>query len=259
MKTKKFNAYLFGPFFGELTWEFYRFAPYAIYLKKLSPETVIIVLTRPDRFDLYGKYASIIVPLNLKEDENYIQDAFRLKGYSEINCECIKKYFYQKYYNEFNIIDHFSPDVGNLRYNIKWQFPRDRMDYDFQPRQTNIDIIDNLFTETDYVLVDDQYDSNIDYYNGISNSDFLTSIYSIIDDKRATYLGCLIEMIKRSRFTISNLDSVIGRLSLLLGVPLIYPNCKMTFDEIHLLNPNDTPVINCENENEGVKIYNDNF
>jgi len=55
------KAYLFGPFFGELSWEYFRFAPYAIYLKKISPDIKMIVFTRPSRFDLYGQYADILV------------------------------------------------------------------------------------------------------------------------------------------------------------------------------------------------------
>jgi len=61
LKPKKPKAFLFGPFLGELSWEFYRFAPYAIYLKKHNPDVNIIVLTRKERFDLYGIYADIII------------------------------------------------------------------------------------------------------------------------------------------------------------------------------------------------------
>ena len=60
------KAVLFGPFLGELSWEFYRFAPYAIYLKKRNPDIKLIVLTRKERFDLYGKHADILIPLRIK-------------------------------------------------------------------------------------------------------------------------------------------------------------------------------------------------
>ena len=70
-----------------------------------------------------------------------------------------------------------------------------------------------------------------------------------------TYYGCLILLIKHSKFVISDIKSHAGRLSLLLRTPLIYPNRDVSDDSLKLLNPYDTPVIDCENSEEGINIY----
>ena len=50
--NNKDSAILFGPFSGELSWEFYRFAPYLIYLKRINPDIKTIVYSRAQRIDL---------------------------------------------------------------------------------------------------------------------------------------------------------------------------------------------------------------
>ena len=62
-RMMKKSIALFGPFIGSLSWEFYRFAPLMIFLKRLYPDKKIAVLTRPERFDLYGQYADYLIPL----------------------------------------------------------------------------------------------------------------------------------------------------------------------------------------------------
>ena len=64
------SAYLIGPFIGELLWEFYRFAPYVIYLKKKNPKAEFVIFTREERFDLYGRYGSVLVPLRIQNDHD---------------------------------------------------------------------------------------------------------------------------------------------------------------------------------------------
>ena len=77
-------AVLFGPFVGELYWEAGRFAPMLPYYReqyKNKKNVKFIVLTREDRFDLYGKYADILVPLRVPGDEEKkTPECFRLKG-----------------------------------------------------------------------------------------------------------------------------------------------------------------------------------
>lgn len=80
------NAVLVGPFLGEFFWEMFRFAPYIIYLRsrkyRNDPKTKFIILTRPDRFDLYGLYSDILCPLIIEGDgEDYIQNSYRLDNY----------------------------------------------------------------------------------------------------------------------------------------------------------------------------------
>ena len=74
------SAMLFGPFIGSLSWELYYFVPYMIYMKKHNPAYETIVYTRSERFDLYGTYGDILVPLRIKNDRNCIQHRFTING-----------------------------------------------------------------------------------------------------------------------------------------------------------------------------------
>jgi hypothetical protein len=78
-------------------------------------------------------------------------------------------------------------------------------------------------------------------------------------DDNSSILGCLIESIKMCKCVIANMSSDAARLSLLLKTPVITINEEFTDDEIHLVNPYNTPVIRSSNIEEGIKIYEDNF
>ena len=252
------KANLFGPFFGESSWEFYRFAPYAIYLKKVEPDTRMIVLTRSSRFDFYGKYADILVPLNIPNDHNHKQIAFKLIGFDEGMVKNISDLFMSKYNEKFEISNHYIPDTSILRFNLKWQFPRSRMDYNFSPRLYNSALINRVYPETNMVILDEKINYSNTNYTIVTIEDFNKKITNLIDDK-SSYFGCLIELIKKAKFTISNISSDVGRLSLLLKTPLIYQNREATLDSISLLNPLKTKVIDCDKIEDGVQFYENNF
>jgi hypothetical protein len=93
----KKKAYLFGPFFGEASWEYFRFAPYAIHLKKRNPKISFIVFTRPSRFDFYGQYADILIPLKIEKDNLYTQAAFKLVGFDIALADKIRDAFKIQY------------------------------------------------------------------------------------------------------------------------------------------------------------------
>lgn len=255
----KNNAYLFGPFFGELSWEYFQFAPYAIYVKKNDAKSNLVVYTRPDRFDLYGQYADILVPLRIKNENYYKQTSFKLQGYDDLICEGLNHMFASKYKKFFrNSVHHCVPDISSLRYNLKWQFPREKMDYDFRPRLLNRQYINKIFNTKDVIVVDKEYNYDNRNYNIIHISDFNIEVQKV-NNKNLTYLGCLIELIKIAKFTISDLKSDVGRLSILLKTPLIYPNREITLENVKLLNPLNTTIIDCDKIQEGVRIYEDNF
>jgi hypothetical protein len=257
---RKNKAYLFGPFFGELSWEFYRFAPYAIHLKKENPDIKMIVMTRSERFDLYGQYADILVPLKIENENVYRQQAFKLLGFDLAVHKRICDMFRITYKKKYIIEGVFVPDVSSLRYNLKWQFPRGKMTYDFFPRKGCLKLIRKFDIKKYNVLVDFNYSFENHKYNIIEMNHFHRIISTLVaNDVSVSYIGCLIEMIKHSKFVISNLNSDVGKLSLLLKVPLIYPNRKMSTDNINLLNPLNTPIIDCENVIEGVRIYENNI
>jgi len=252
---KKPKAYLFGPFFGELSWEYFRFAPYAIHLKKTEPDIQMVVMTRPERFDFYGQYADVLVPLKIPNDGVYDQSAFKLLGYDISLCQKFCDIFRITYKKKYEIVDCYVPDFSSLRYKVKWQFPRGKMDYDFIPRKGNTKIIENFSRKKNIVITDVGYRYNTGRYTVINIETFKKLISSSIDNNRVTYYGCLIQLIKQSKFVISNLKSDLGKLSVLLKTPLIYPHRTISTDNVFLMNPLKTPIIDCESIIEGVKFY----
>ena len=96
-------------------------------------------------------------------------------------------------------------------------------------------------------------------YNYISINwleDF-ASVY--VDDINNSYVGILIELLKRSSFVIGRCDRFASKLALLLGVPLISINDETSWDAISLINPRKTLLVKCENVSKGVCAYEDNF
>jgi len=255
MKSK---AFLFGPFIGELCWEFFRFAPYAIHLKKNNPGSRLIVLTRPSRFDLYGQYADILLPLRLKNDADLERNAFKLDSYKEENYYTIVKYFKDKFKKRFNIVSHSYPDIRLWRYKVKWQFPRDKMDYDFLPMNENKDLAQRLMYQ--YVGIVDSLatDKKIEREDIIDMTDLMCRITNFTTNNPTT-LGCLIECIKLAEFVVGDIRYDISHLSLLLGTSLIHVEPSIKEDFIKLLNPLKTPVIITKSIEEGVNIYENNI
>ena len=137
---KKQNAILMGPFVGEMYWEAGRFAPMLpkMYAQNQKNQPVYIILTREDRFDLYGKFADILVPLRVPGDyETKRPECFRLIGLKPDQYKEIAKNFKNKYSKNFNIIKHVYPDVNKGKFVQKNQFPQTLMKYVFKPRDEN--------------------------------------------------------------------------------------------------------------------------
>ena len=263
MKIKdRQKAFLIGPFVGELSWEFYRFAPYIIKLKKENPTSLFIIFTRFSRFDLYGKYANVFVPLRVS-GEKFIENGFGLNGLTRKKYEKIALKFYSRYAKRFNVISHIYPRVASWRRRIKWQFPRDQMNFDFRPRDLNEKVVLSFIRgEEKIVLINSEYDYQD--IESIRERGFIPIFEDLFHDyifKRLpeetgfTFVGCLIELIKKCEFMIGNSDLPSTRLSLLLKTPVISVNEKATEDEINLLNPLDTPLIRCSNIEEGCEQY----
>jgi len=256
-KTKP-KAYLFGPFIGEFSWELYRFAPYAIYIKKNYPKCKVIVLTRQQRFDLYGHYADILIPLRLTNDDKLIKRNFTIDGFDLSVYETIRKYFFDKYKKSYDILECFTPSINAWRSKIKWQFPRDKMSYDFLPRVENKNIIKKLFSKKDYILIDNNlsneekiiYNENVFYFDELVNI-----LLNNIDYINSTIVGCLIEFIKLCKVVICNSNSKIFLISLLLKKNIILVNDNITDDNLKLLNPFNVKVVKTESVKDGVNIY----
>lgn len=255
------SAFLIGPFLGELQWEYMYFAPYVINLVKNNPKRQFIVFTRPSRFDLYGQYVDIFVPLRIVHDKPEIRYKFKIEGFNSEDFNVLMRAYINKYKKRFKIIEKIHPDISAFMYKVKWQFPRDRMDYNFRPRKSCIKLA-RKFIKPDQVLFDAvNVDENVelDNYDVKHSGDYAAQVTNLMNPTKGTTLGCFIEAIKRCQFVIGNLQSDTSKLALLLKKPLISINERMSDDAIHLINPHNTPVIKCDCIKEGIKVYEDNI
>lgn len=154
---EKQDAVLLGPFVGEFYWECGRFAPllpYMIHKEFKDRKIKYIILTRKERFDLYGKYADILVPLRIEGD--YIDkfpNCFRLNDFTEEEYKKIKLKFYNKYNEKYNIIKHVAPKVSKEQFVNKNQFPVSKMMFSYQPRKENYTLIENYLPKNNKPVV----------------------------------------------------------------------------------------------------------
>lgn len=144
----KEDAILMGPFVGELYWEAGRFAPMLPFMrfKKYKKRNVkYIICTREERFDLYGKYASVLVPLKIDGDyeKKKQPNCFRLNGLRENDYLEIANKFKIKYSKRFNIMEHIYPNVKKGFFDRKFQYDKNKMMYKFAPRENNYNLIND--------------------------------------------------------------------------------------------------------------------
>lgn len=125
---------------GEMGWEILRFAPYVLWhkIKKYGGNVKLIVQTRPDRFDLYGQNADILIPLNINGDYSSLNsDCFRLTGLSDKKyIELINK-VKRQYSDKYDIVENIYPIVKGKRYTEKNQFKTNQMFFEFTTRHSN--------------------------------------------------------------------------------------------------------------------------
>jgi len=245
---------LFGPFIGSLSWEFYRFAPLMIFLKRLYPDKKIAVLTRPERFDLYGQYADYLIPLKLKGDKEKQQMFFTMKDFKLSKYGTLVRRFNIMYSKRFFVDSHYYPDISDFRYKVRWQFSKSHMCYNFKPRLQNNIVVKKFIKTKKTMLVipanDDhfqkinKYVKNSGLHNklslfscGYSNKIF-QDINSIDEGNDISRLGILIEVLKNSILTIAP-KSDITHLSLLLKTPVLSWGSSLNLD---MINPFKTEI-----------------
>lgn len=250
------SIFLFGPFIGSLSWEFYRFASHAIFMKKIYPNIKIAVLTRPERFDLYGKYADFLVPLKIENDDVQNQIFFKLKNFEISEYNKLAKQFRTMYKKRFKIEEHFYPDIIDYRFKVRWQFPRFKMDYGFMPRNKNVEIIKDTLPKKSLILITPPYDINLMQilssciiknklhrkYLFITCGEYGDVFYNVDNiplNNETSKIGYLIEIIKKSRLVIGP-KSDFTHLSLLLKKPVISWGNTSNLD---LINPFKTRII----------------
>lgn len=224
----KKNAILLGPFIGELYWEAARFAPllpYMITKQFQKKDITYIILTRPERFDLYGKYADILVPLRIEGDYiNKYPNCFKLNNFSQKQYEKIINKFNNKYKERYNVIKHITPNISRGHFVNKNQYPRKKLIFNYQPRKENYDLVDEFIpNKKPLVVLAPRYRKGFkrnwknwqDFYDIIfKDKDLMDNFNFIICGKSDEYIPD-----KHKRFLDIN-DIVIGKDSSLIGLLL---------------------------------------
>jgi len=269
------KAILLGPVIGELGWEFQRFAPMLPFMKtkKYKKQNITyIILTRKDRFDLYGKYANILVPLNIEGDyDKYMPNCFRLNNFPKMHYEKIVKNFYNKYAKQYNIIRHVYPKLIKNQFLNKGQFSLKEMVFNFSPREENVRLVNEYISnDKKIVVLAPRYRKGFrrnwnqwqDLYNKISKSKMAEKFNFVVCGKPGEYVpdeqdrfldinkitlnlesslvGLLLATMKRSSFTCGS-QSAIPNLSLLMGVKSLQWGHQKKLHTI-VYNIKNTPV-----------------
>lgn len=246
------QAYLFGPFVGEVKYELNYFVGHAIYLRKESPRSKIIVLTRPTNFDLYGKYATTLIPLPLSDE--FEPKGFFCKNMCSLAYDQILKKFVDKYRENNEIEKHFYPQVNTYLKNIKWYYNRDQVDFDFKPRPRNGTIANEIAKPYGEIILTDHHDTfqQFEDYHLIPMSYFCETL-NLEKSTDVSILGIIIEMIRLSKYVYSDIDSLLGRLAMLICKPLITQRKIINAHYLNPINPYGSLVIGCQKFSDGVK------
>ena len=144
---------------GELWWEFANFAPHIIWKRKVQyknrDDVDFIVMSRPDRFDIYGLYPNIFVPLKIDGDgEKYRANGFRLDGLPEEKYHMLATYFREQYARRYANVEIVYPNVGYKHQHVnRHQFPQDMMLYSYSPRAENKKLVLEYFPKDKKIVV----------------------------------------------------------------------------------------------------------
>ena len=248
------QTYLFGPFIGDVRYELNYFVGHAIYLRKQNPANKIMVLTRREHFDLYGKYATMLLPLPLSEE--LITDGFDCTNMRPLAFDEILKKLQMKFRNKTKIHDHFYPKLGTFIKKVKWYYPRDEIDFDFKPRPKNKKIALEIIASFDKLIISD-YHKDFKKWNKyqILPFNYFTDKLNLKKTTDATMLGVLIEVIRLSKYTYADIDSILGRLAMLTCKPLITQRDYIDAQYLNPINPYGSLVIGCQKLEDGIEYF----
>jgi hypothetical protein len=282
------EAVLFGPFVGELYWECGRFAPMLPYYKLnkyKGKEYKYIVMTREDRFDLYGKYADILIPLRI--DGDYITkhpNCFRLNGFKEYQYHKLIKKVEQKYSQRYRIVEHVYPDISKSGYVNKYQFSQKRMMFRYRPRDKNYDLVrEYMPKDKPYVILAPRYRDGFkrnwnrwpQFYDKLASDEELLSEFNFIicgkkeeyvpDEKHRFYdmndieliqntslVGLLLVLMENAFFTFGS-QSAIPNISLLYNVDVLEFGCQKRL-HTQTYNVKNTPIKFIENSRYDIGV-----
>jgi hypothetical protein len=276
------KAVLMGPFVGEFYWEAGRFAPmlpYFIESKYRGQKIKYIILTREERFDLYGKRADIFVPLKINGDYKCKHpNCFKLNNMTPQEYEILAQNFKRKYAQRYNIIEHVYPRIDKNNFLNKSQYSRSFMKYKFEPRKENYRIV-NEFLPKDKPLVvlaprfrkgfKRNWNKWPEFYDVISNDQNLMADFNFIicgkpgeykPDVKHRFLdlndmqltpgsslaGLLLVVLENAFFTFGS-QSAIPNLSLLHRVEVFEFGCQKTY-HTKTYNILNTPITFIDNK-----------
>lgn len=276
MDGKKY-AVLMGPFVGELYWEGGRFAPMLPNMLKTEyrnrNDIAYIILTRRERFDLYGKFADILVPLSIPGDYNSLSpNCFKLNGLNGNEYKDIADKFKAKYSQRYKILKHIYPDISKGQYVNKNQYQRTKMTYIYSPRKENYKLVDEyLPNEKPVVVLGSRFRKGFKrnwkhwqkFYDLLWNrKDLLKDFTFIICGKDGEYrndihdrfydmnkikigkesslVGILLVILERAFFTFGS-QSAIPNFSLLYGVDVLEFGCQKAL-HTRTYNVKNTPI-----------------
>lgn len=269
------KAILMGPFVGEFYWEAGRFAPLLpkmVYKTRKDQDIKYIVLTREERFDLYGCNADILVPLRIDGDYRKLRpNCFRLDGLPLIKYNEIAEKFKRKYNTKFKIINHIYPKIDKKNFLNKNQYNKKEMMFKFNPRRENYHLVDSyLPKDKPIVTLAPRYRNGFkrnwgrwdDFYDILANDELNEKFNFVICGKRGEYVpdkknrfydmnkinlgensslvGLLLVILERSIFTFGS-QSAIPNISLLYGVEVLEFGCQKTF-HTRTYNVMNTPI-----------------
>jgi hypothetical protein len=206
-------------------------------------------LTREERFDLYGTFADVLVPLRISGDYDTLRpDCFTLRGLKSEDYTNLVDRFKEKYSKRFNIIKHVYPLLGRGKFDNKNQFARNSMLFEYSPRIENYKLIDSYIpTDKKIIVLAPRYRNGFqrnwnkwpEFYNMVADSDLMKKYNFVVCGKKGEYIpdekkrfydinnitlgeksslvGLLLVVLERAFFTFGS-QSAIPNLSLLHGV-----------------------------------------
>lgn len=240
---------------GELFWEFGRFAPHVIWKRlkqyKNRDDVDFIILTKPERFDIYGKHANILVPFRLKDNSKYKPNCFRLDGLKEDQYLTIINEFKNQFKDRYTILETVYPNISGKQYVNRSQYKPDKMKYDYLPREANQELVNKYMNGKPVVVLAPRYREGFrrnwlhwnELYDLIDSHKTLKEKYNFIicgreteyipDEKNrfldinkfeqninTSLIGITMICMKKSVLTIGS-QSAIPNISLLFGVPAL--------------------------------------
>lgn len=277
-------AVLMGPFVGELYWEGGRFAPMLPNMihkeYKNRNDIAYIILTRKERFDLYGKFADILVPLRIPGDyETLRPNCFKLNGLKGDQYKEIATKFKNKYQQKFKILKHLYPDISKAQYVNKNQYNRNKLKYVYAPRNENYKLVNEYIPDNKPIVVlaprfRKGFKRNWKHWQRFYDllwrkKDLLKDFTFIICGKKGEYrpdkfdrfydmnkiplgtqsslVGLLLVILERAFFTFGS-QSAIPNFSLLYGVDVLEFGCQKML-HTRTYNVKNTPITFVDDRN----------